>query len=300
MAISAIKTTSLAKYYGKNRGIAGVDLDVQEGEIFGFIGPNGAGKSTTIKLLLNFIFPTSGAAQIFGMDCVHQSAAIKRGVGYVPAEVRGYEEQRVWRVLKFGASFVRGKGVQERLFDLCELFEVETDKKMRQLSTGNKKKVALVQALLAQPALLILDEPTSGLDPLMRHRLFSVLEQENEQGMTVFMSSHNLDEVQQICGRVAVIKEGSIITTSSLQKVRRARGSRVQVHCEALTVDMLERIGATDIQLHEARTDFRYAGDMDALVRMLAALHISGLRIEEDSLDEAFMRFYSQQGEDEA
>ena len=214
--MSAIQTRKLTKYYGRARGIIDVDLDIREGEIFGFIGPNGAGKSTTIRTLLNFIFPTSGTASIFGMDCFRDSSRIKKENGYLPSEVNYYDDMNVSDLLDYSASFY-GKDCSGRIKELAGIFEVEVNRKIEDLSTGNRKKVAIVQALLHEPRLLILDEPTGGLDPLMQNRFFDVLKDENSKGVTIFFSSHILSEVQKMCDRVAIIREGRILRVERIQ-----------------------------------------------------------------------------------
>ena len=192
-----IETTGLTKYYGKARGIEDVALQVNEGEIYGFIGPNGAGKSTAIRTLLNLIFPTRGSAKIFGLDCVKDSWAIKQLVGYLPAEVNYYDDMTVADLFSYSARFY-GKDCTKRTAELVELFSVDTKKRIDSLSLGNKKKVGIIQALLHKPKLLILDEPTSGLDPLMQKHFHDLLREENQQGTSIFFSSHVLGEVQKL------------------------------------------------------------------------------------------------------
>ena len=181
-----IETSNLSKSYGKNRGIIDINLKIKEGEIFGFVGPNGAGKSTTIRTLLNFIFPTGGSGKILGMDIVKQSKDIKKQIGYVPSEVKFYDEIKVKDIIKYSCSFYDGIN-QEDVDKLYELLEVDVEKRMSELSLGNKKKVAIVQALIHKPRLLILDEPTNGLDPLIQKRLFELLKKANKEGTTVFL-----------------------------------------------------------------------------------------------------------------
>ncbi|MEG1778580.1 MAG: ABC transporter ATP-binding protein, partial [Oscillospiraceae bacterium] len=199
--MKVIETVNLTKSYGKNRGIKYINISVEESEIYGFIGPNGAGKSTTIKTLLNFVHPTSGSATIFGMDIVKDSNKIKENIGYVPSEVRYYDDVRVKDIIKYAKSFYKNIS-SEDVDNICNELELDMDKKMRELSLGNKKKVAIAQALIQKPKLLILDEPTNGLDPLMQKKLFNILIEEKKKGTTVFLSSHNLVEVQNLCDKV--------------------------------------------------------------------------------------------------
>ncbi|MFZ2619234.1 MAG: ABC transporter ATP-binding protein, partial [Anaerolineae bacterium] len=208
--MSVIEVSKLTKYYGKARGIEDVSFSEEEGEIFGFIGPNGAGKSTTIRLLLSLIHPTSGSAKVFGKDVVTHGPEIRRDIGYLPSEVYYYEGMKVVDLLKYSASFYNGDCTQ-RMHELSETMELEMNRRISDLSYGNKKKVGIVQGLLHSPKLLFLDEPTSGLDPLMQRKYFNLIREENARGVTVFFSSHILGEVQRLCTRVGIIREGSIV-----------------------------------------------------------------------------------------
>ncbi len=199
--MSIIEVSKLTKYYGKSRGIVDVSFKVEEGEIFGFIGPNGAGKSTTIRLLLSLIHPTSGSATVFGKDVVTHGPEIRRDIGYLPSEVFYYEGMKVIDLLKYSASFYDCDCTQ-RMHELSDIMELELNRRISDLSYGNKKKVGIVQGLLHSPKLLFLDEPTSGLDPLMQRKFFDLIRKENTRGVTVFFSSHILGEVQRLCTRV--------------------------------------------------------------------------------------------------
>jgi ABC-2 type transport system ATP-binding protein len=201
---------------------------VQEGEVFGFIGPNGAGKSTTIRTILNFIQPTKGKAKIFGLDCFTQSEKIKNEIGYLPSEVHCYDDMKVKDLLNYSAKFYK-KDCRLRITELCDSLELNTDKKLEELSFGNKKKVGIVQALLHEPKLLILDEPTSGLDPLMQNKFFEILKEENKKGVTIFFSSHVLTEVQKMCDRVAIIKEGKILNIESIDNLRANTYKKIKI-----------------------------------------------------------------------
>ncbi len=217
--MSIIEVTNLTKYYGKARGIVDVSFSEEEGEIFGFIGPNGAGKSTTIRLLLSLIHPTSGSAKVFGQDVVTHGPEIRRDIGYLPSEVYYYEGMKVIDLLKYSASFYDGDCTQ-RLHELAELMELEMNRRISDLSYGNKKKVGIVQGLLHSPKLLFLDEPTAGLDPLMQRKFFNLIREENARGVTVFFSSHILGEVQRLCNRVGIIREGRIVEISDIRTLQ--------------------------------------------------------------------------------
>jgi ABC-2 type transport system ATP-binding protein len=218
--MSIIEVNHLTKYYGKSRGIVDVSFNVEEGEIYGFIGPNGAGKSTTIRLFLSLIYPTSGDAKIFGKDCINYGPQIRQDVGYLPSEVFYYGGMKVIDLLKYSASFYK-KDSTQRLHELADIMELDLTRKISDLSYGNKKKVGIVQGLLHQPKLLLLDEPTSGLDPLMQQKFFNLVREENKRGATVFFSSHILGEVQKLCGRVAIIKDGSIINIQEIKALQK-------------------------------------------------------------------------------
>ena len=221
-----IDITDLSKFYGKTRGIEKVNLQISEGEIFGFIGPNGAGKSTTIRILLNLIFPTSGRAKIMGMDVIRKTKKIKQLVGYVPSDANAYGYMNVLEFLQYCQRFYYVNNIQ-RINELSSWFELDLKRKISDLSMGNRKKVAIVQSLLHQPRLLILDEPTTGLDPLMQAKFFELLRLENQRGMTIFFSSHILNEVQMLCKRVAIIKDGKIIQLEDIENLRKKQLKKV-------------------------------------------------------------------------
>lgn len=290
-----IKTNKLTKTYNGNRGINDIDLDVKEGEIFGFIGPNGAGKSTTIRTLLNFIYPTSGSAEILGKDCVKESSEIKKYVGYVPSEVNFYSDMKAGDIIDYAASFYPGCD-EERISKLCTTFGVERNKRMRELSLGNKKKIAIVQALISRPKLIILDEPTNGLDPLMQSRLFEVLTEENKNGTTIFFSSHNLSEIQKFCHRVAIIREGRIIAVSTIAELLETSSNLVHIKTKDNIKDELTKIGALEIKQKNDEINFTYSEDINILIKLLSRYDIKSLQITEPSLEEAFMKYYSKGG----
>ena len=291
----AIETNNLTKSYGKSRGIVDVNLKVKEGEIFGFVGPNGAGKSTTIRTLLNFIFPTSGKASIFGKDIVKESLEIKKILGYVPSEVKFYDEVKVKDIIKYSTSFY-GDSSKEEIDYLCEKLEVELEKKMGELSLGNKKKVAIVQALIHNPKILILDEPTNGLDPLIQKKLFEILLEQNKKGTTVFLSSHNLVEVENFCHRVAVIKEGRIIDTIEIDKLTKKLGLKVTIEAEGLKKDDIEAFDGEVISANGREIIFNYSNGVDKLIKELSKFYIDKILIHEQSLEDTFMNYYESEG----
>ncbi|MGE5545209.1 MAG: ABC transporter ATP-binding protein [Bacillota bacterium] len=292
-----IETRRLTKYYGRSRGIENLDLTVEEGEFFGFIGPNGAGKSTTIRTLLNFIYPSSGNATIFGMDCVEESTRIKTVTGYVPGEINYYRDIRVHDLLNYAAGFHENVD-SSYLERLCEELEIEVDKRIGNLSLGNRKKVAIVQALMHKPRLLILDEPANGLDPLMQSRLFSLLTEINRKGTTVFLSSHNLLEVQRFCHRVGIIREGTIIEVNRVDTLLSAASRRVTVRSQDDLNKPLQELGIKEMEAVNHTYDFVFNGQMDQLIKLLARYTIDDLRIEEPSLEDQFMHYYEGEEKD--
>lgn len=294
--MNAIEIRKLTKYYGKSRGIIDVDLDVAQGEIFGFIGPNGAGKSTTIRTLLNFIWPSQGSAKIFGMDCLTESAKIKKEVGYLPSEVNYYDDMRVKELLEYSARFY-GRDCTKRILELSEALELDLGKKVEDLSFGNKKKVAVVQALLHEPKLLILDEPTGGLDPLMQNRFFELLREENKKGVTIFFSSHILNEVQKMCDRVAIIKDGRILKVEQVDVLRSNRYKKIKIDFNNGDAEKaLELDGINHLSIKAKTMEFIYGGSMDELIGRLAQRKVDNLWIEEPSLEEIFMHYYEKEG----
>lgn len=289
--MNIIEIKNLTKTYGKNRGIDNVNLSINEGEIFGFIGPNGAGKSTTIKTLLNLIFPTSGEAKIFGLDCVKETSKIKENIGYVPSEVRYYDDMTVKEIIDYAKSFK--KNLDEEYVDrLIKLFDVELSKKIYQLSLGNKKKVSIIQALIHKPKLLILDEPTNGLDPLVQKHLFDELITLNKQGSTIFLSSHNLTEVEEFCHRVAIIKEGKIVEVRKLDDFAHKTLKKVSITVDKDITKEIKALGGLIVGHEENTIIFNYDKDINELIGLISKYIVSNLIIEERKLSEEFITYY--------
>jgi ABC-2 type transport system ATP-binding protein len=289
--MSIIEVNKLTKYYGKSRGIVDVSFAEEEGEIFGFIGPNGAGKSTTIRLLLSLIHPTSGSAKVFGKDVTKSGPEIRRDIGYLPSEVFYYEGMKVVDLLKYSASFY-GKDCTQRMKELSDLMELEMNRRISDLSYGNKKKVGIVQGLLHSPKLLFLDEPTSGLDPLMQRKFFDLIRKENARGVTVFFSSHILGEVQRLCSRVGIIREGKIVEISDIRSLQRNSFKKVRVRAERLDPAVFDLPGVTDLQSDDGAVSFFFKGDINAVLGKLASLRVADASIEEPTLEEIFMHYY--------
>jgi ABC-2 type transport system ATP-binding protein len=289
-----IELNQLTKAYGLSRGIDNLTLNIQQGDIFGFIGPNGSGKSTTIRILLNLIFPTSGQAAIFGLDVIRDSKKIRSRIGYVPSDASIYDRMRVMEFLKFGAAFYGAERDITRIAYLLDLFDLDPGRKISDLSTGNKKKVSIIQALIHRPELLILDEPTAGLDPLIQSRFFDLLGEENRQGTTVFFSSHTLSEVQAFCKTVAIIKEGKIVKVEEIASLRQKQLKKIRINSrENISVSDLGLEGAGPAEAVPGKDlAFLYSGDINVLVRKLSGRQLENLTIEEPSLEEIFLHYY--------
>lgn len=269
-----IETKHLSKYYGKHLGIDDVNLLTEKGEIFGFIGPNGSGKSTTIRLLLNLIYKTAGESYIFGLDTENKSKEIKRKIGYVPSEVNYYEFMKVRDLLQLTKrfySFITNNDINE----LCEFFEIDQKRKIRELSYGNKKKLAIIQAVIRKPELLILDEPTNGLDPFMQLKLFELLQQLKNHGTTIFLSSHNLNEVQKYCDRVAIIKEGKIILVDHIDHIMNQTKRHV-------------RVTTKDGEIKEFESD----KNPNEILKDLSGMDLVDIEIRKSSLEDDFLGYY--------
>jgi ABC-2 type transport system ATP-binding protein len=289
--MSIIEVNHLTKYYGKSRGIVDVFFNVEEGEIFGFIGPNGAGKSTTIRLLLSLIHPTSGGAKVFGKDVVTRGPEIRRDIGYLPSEVYYYEGMKVIDLLKYSASFY-DCDCTARMHELSELMELELHRRISDLSYGNKKKVGIVQGLLHSPKLLFLDEPTAGLDPLMQRKFFDLIRQENGRGVTVFFSSHILGEVQRLCTRVGIIREGKIAEISDIRTLQQNNYKKVHVTAQGLDPKAFDLPGVTNLQSEDSSVHFFFKGDINTVLHQIVPLQVSDVSIEEPTLEEIFMHYY--------
>lgn len=289
--MSIVEVDQLTKYYGKSRGIVDVSFNVEQGEIFGFIGPNGAGKSTTIRLLLSLIHPTSGSARIFGKDVTRDGPEIRREIGYLPSEVFYYEGMKVRDLLNYSASFFE-KDCSARMRELSELMELEMDRKISDLSYGNKKKVGIVQGLLHSPQLLFLDEPTSGLDPLMQRKFFDLIREENKRGVTVFFSSHILGEVQRLCTRVGIIREGRIVEISNIRTLQQNNYKKVTVTAEGMAADYFNLPGVSNLQADDGSVHFFFKGDINSVVQKLNGVQVADVIIEEPTLEEIFMHYY--------
>lgn len=291
--MEVMKTTKLTKYYGKVRGIKELDLTVTHGEFFGFIGPNGAGKSTTIRTVLGLIAPTSGDAMIFGKDVTKEREAILQNIGYLPSEALFYQGMKVKDILRLSAD-LRKVDCSAESKRLCERLQLDTARKIDDLSFGNRKKVAIVCTLQHRPELLVLDEPTGGLDPLMQKEFFYILRERNREGTTIFLSSHVLSEIQRNCTRAAIIRDGRIIAQGSVDDLSKTSAKRITVHG---SIHLENLSGVRDRKAGEDGISFLYSGDMGSLLRTLASGQVDDLTVTEPDLEEIFLHYYEEDGE---
>jgi len=268
---------------------------VEEGEIFGFIGPNGAGKSTTIRVLLNLLFPTGGSARIMGLDILRDSKKIRAQTGYIPSEVNPWPDMTAREFLRYSASFYGIAHDAKKIPELMEMFDVEPGRKISDLSSGNRKKLSIIQSFLHTPALLIVDEPTTGLDPLMQSRFFDILRSENRRGMTVFFSSHSLSDVQMLCGRVAIIREGRIVNVEAIETLRKKQLKKIRIEFVDRIPEILTGMPGmkNGVNVSGKAMEFIWSGDMNGLIAALSGKEIADMTVEEPSLEEIFMHYYN-------
>lgn len=289
--MNAITTSGLTKFYGKARGIKDVSLSVAQGDFFGFIGPNGAGKSTTIRLLLGLITPTGGSAEIFGRDIQKQKNELLADIGYLPSEAMFYNGMRVRDIIRLSAD-LRKKDCSAEAKRLCDRLELDDSRKIEELSLGNRKKVGIVCAMQHKPKLYIMDEPTGGLDPLMQREFYSLLKERNEEGATVFLSSHVLSEVQRYCKHAAVIREGGLLACDSVEKLGHTGAKRVTLRGVS-QAPSLENI--RDVKSADGSVSFLYGGKPDLLIKALAEMPLTDITVAEPDLEEVFMHYYAKE-----
>ncbi len=293
--MNVIEIQNLTKNYGKSRGIVDVSFNVEEGEIFGFIGPNGAGKSTTIRTMLALIHPTSGSVRIFGKDTALYAPEVLKDIGYLPSEVFYYDTMKVIDLLNYSASFYK-KDCSKRIKELAEILDLDLTKKIDDLSFGNKKKVGIAQGLLHEPKLIILDEPTSGLDPLMQQKFFELLKQENKKGATILLSSHILSEVQRLCDRVAIIKEGKIIKLEKISTLKENNHKIIEIETNGIIdPETFKMAGVNKLEIKENTISFLYSGNVNTILQKIASLDLVNLSVNEPDLEEIFMHYYAKE-----
>lgn len=292
-----ISTENLVKFYGKRRGLDGLDMTVERGEIYGFLGPNGAGKTTTIRLLLDVIRPTSGNAQVLGLDPRQEGVELRKRIGYLPGDFKVNPKQTGRQLLDYVAG-VRGNVPAKNIDALAERFDLDLSVQIGNLSKGNRQKVGVVQAFMHEPELLILDEPTSGLDPLLQREFQAMVRELVGNGQTVFMSSHVLSEVQAVADRVGIIREGRMVAVERVEDLREKAVRRVTVvfdeHVPAATFESVE--GMLDIKVEEATLTCHLEGRADPFVKAIARFPVSSIISEEPDLEELFFDYYAKEG----
>ncbi len=286
--MNAIETKKLTKYYGISRGIIDVDIKVEAGDFYGFIGPNGAGKSTTIRTLLGLISPNSGSAVIFGEILSSDNSKILAKIGYLPSETIFYNGMKVSELLTLSAK-LHGVRCTEESRCLCERLELDTTKRISELSFGNRKKVGIVCALQHKPELCILDEPTSSLDPLMQREFYSILQERNNEGTTIFLSSHILSEVGKYCKKAAVIKDGRILVEDTVEKLAHTGVKRVTLKG---IDDIIENEHIKDIKRDADSVNFLYSGESDKLIHFIRSVKPADFTVTDPDLEEVFMHYY--------
>ena len=297
MAAPAIRTSKLTKDYGVGRGLFDLDLQVEGQEVFGYLGPNGSGKTTTIRLLMGMIHPTSGSAHVFGLDCLRDSVEVKRKVGYLPGDVPQFGSLTGDEVVAYLGG-MRGGVDRRRVQRIAERFDLDLSRRFREYSSGNKQKLAIVLAFMHRPDLLILDEPTSGLDPLNQQECYALLRETRDDGATVFLSSHILSEVEHVCDRVGIIRDGRLVRVAQLDELRHIRVHRVEIEfapdTEIPESEIRAAEGVQDMAVDGNRVTCNVHGSFAALLHAIRDASVTDLVSTEPSLEEIFLSYFSE------
>jgi len=287
---NVIEIKGLKKHFGKVHAVDGVSFEVKAGEVFGFLGPNGAGKSTTIRCLMDFIRPTEGEISILGLDSRNDSVILKEKIGYLSGNVRLFDKWTGWEHIKFVES-IRGKSKSVK--ELIEKLDFDPTKKFKQLSSGNKQKLGLILALMSDPELIVMDEPTVGLDPLLQNAIYELLNDFKKKGKTILISSHNLPEVERLCDRVGIIKQGKMVAVETLKELSGKRLHRVEVRfTEKVKTSDFEFDGVENIEELPDGLIFSVGGDLNPVLNKLAKYKVTDLSITHADLEEVFLKFY--------
>jgi ABC-2 type transport system ATP-binding protein len=285
--VEILETKNLTKYYNKIRGIEDITFSVKKGEVFGFLGPNGAGKTTLIRTLLGLLKPTRGKAFIFGLDVNKEIVDIKEDIGYIPGELNLYNHLTGKQYLKY-FSALRDSGTY-LLDDLLSLFEVPLDRKIKGYSKGMKQKLGIIQAFMHDPELVIMDEPTSGLDPLIQQKFYDFLTREKKKGRTMFFSSHIISEVDKVCDRVGIIRNGTLVTLEDIETLKNKKGKIVRIK---IAEDPRSFEGLKNIRIKHGWIEFTVSKNLDAFIKYLSQYTVLDVEITEASLDDIFMHYY--------
>ncbi|WP_128894504.1 ABC transporter ATP-binding protein [Longirhabdus pacifica] len=295
--MNAIVTTDLTKFYGKHRGVSHINLQIKQGEIFGFIGPNGAGKSTTIRMLMQLMYPSSGRIEVLGQHITGQQHELRKKIGYLPSEIQLYKDMSAKKILEFSARSFGLSLKETKVFEYAETLQFDMNKKVKAYSMGNRKKLGILLSLLHHPQLLILDEPTSGLDPLVQHSFFDLLQQLNKEGMTIFFSTHVLSEVEKVCDRVAMIRNGEIIRTAQVNDMMENQVQAVEVYFKE-SGDLIQKYEMQEwngnVEYDNGMHHFMVKGDMHVFLRHVSNHPIKDISIHKPTLEQLFMQYYEE------
>ena len=298
---AVIETDNLTKFYDGHRAISNISLEIREGEVFGYLGPNGAGKTTTIRTLLDFIRPTSGHASIFGLDSRQHSREIKGRIGYLPGDIVLYDKLTGQDALEYFAN-LQG-GVDWRYVEeLAERLECDLSQPIRSLSRGNKQKVGLIQAFMHKPELIIMDEPSSGLDPLMQQEFYRLVEEVKAEGRTVFISSHIMPEVERVCDRVGIIRNGVLVTEEDVSELKERALHQLEFHFGSPVAPeaFADLPGVHDVTVEDHALRCTVRGKPDALIKAVARYEVTKLIAHDTSLEDIFLSYYGEGDEDAA
>jgi ABC-2 type transport system ATP-binding protein len=292
-----IETDGLTKRYGDARGIEDVSMNVEAGEVFGFLGPNGAGKTTTIRTLLDLLHPTSGSARLFGLDSRRDSLAIRAQLGNLPGDF-SYDPRLTGRELLSFLAEVRGVRDLGRASQLAERFRADLERPLGELSRGNRQKIGLIQAFFHDPELLILDEPTGGLDPLMQEEFLELVREEGQYGKTAFLSSHELDEVQRVCDRVGIIRDGRLVAVEKVAELtgRAYRHVSLEFDGPVDASEFAQLPGVSELVTAGSRISFKVEGDLDPVVKAAARHSVHDIEVTQPTLEEVFLTYYAADG----
>jgi ABC-2 type transport system ATP-binding protein len=293
--VSAIHTAGLTKHYGRINALESLDVDVREGEIFGFLGPNGAGKSTMIRLLLGYLHPTAGRGEVLGLDIVKDSVAIRRRIGYLPGGIALYDTLTGQQQLDYLAD-VNGRAPVRRA-ELCDRLELSArtlTRQVRDYSRGMRQKIGIVQALQHDPELAILDEPSEGLDPLMQRAFYGILEALKRAGRTIFFSSHVLSEVERVCDRVAIVKRGRLAAVEEVAALLARQRRNVTLRVDGAQPRLDGVPGVSDVNVSDGRLTCSVDGDIGPFLAVIASVRVTDLTIEVPRLEDAFLDFYDE------
>ncbi|MDD5342504.1 MAG: ABC transporter ATP-binding protein [Patescibacteria group bacterium] len=285
-----IEVSDFKKYFGKTRAVDGVSFSVEKGEIFGFLGPNGAGKTTTIRCLMDFLRPTSGSIKLFGLDNQDHAVELKHRIGYLSGYVRFYDKWTGWDHIRFFRKF---NGQSDSSAELIRRLDFDPTRKTGQLSSGNKQKLGIILALQHNPELLILDEPTIGLDPILQNEIYKIIHERVLSGATVFFSSHNMPEVEKICNRVGIIRQGKMVAVQRIEELKEKKVYRIHAHTDgAFDLSRFQTLNITVLQSLEHELNLEARGDINPIVKELSRYQLKELTIERAPLEQIFLEYY--------